>query len=234
MMTSIKEATSLNNKGAHHLILNRNCPEAISSLLGALFKAKELLRCASQQPQLRNAFPSNAEGLQLEFVNLECNSQDSIDCASSSGDPEDSRICESVIIIHQDTAVELSARGLQIITFSAVYNLAVSSHLIGRSQRSPQHLRQALQFYELSYHLQLHEPFCSNLKLVPPTIYNNMAMIYRTMGDDQTSNELLRLLHSAMNRLQNLGQRTDDKNWTIFISNVVGLCLGPPSAAPSA
>lgn len=259
-LANIDAAVSFNNNGANRLIFKKDHTEAIQSLQRAVLSAEELLRSGSCQSQGHlNESNSNAgDRLQLELIDLECTGHQSIgyfptmsDDATAAVDSlqplyQDSFICKSVIMIYQDKSTndEISASShVPMVALSALFNLAIASHLYGIRHHSTPHLKKALQFYEISNTLHDSSSTSSNTRCIVLPIYNNMAMIYQSMGDEQKANEYLRRLCKEMSSLENEGRgegegnhqiRGDERNWRGFWSNIAGLLLSTPATAASA
>jgi tetratricopeptide (TPR) repeat protein len=233
-MDTYYQAAALNNSGAYHL-LNKNYTEAISLFRSSVSKTKELVHRQSGQTQSsQRVLPPKKEGLRMEFIDLDCSSQ-LIESSDTSVHMEDSFVCKSAIIISQDDgdSKEASVHLLHMIGISAIYNLAIAHHLYGLRNRSPRYLQKALQYYAISYKIHVDGPLCSN-----PThvlcVLNNMAMIHRSMGEGQRSSIFLRRLYSTMSNLDETGQKQDQRHWTGFWRNILGLVMDYLSTAAAA
>jgi hypothetical protein len=174
----------------------------------------------------------------MELIDLDCSSQ-LIESSDTSVHMEDSFVCKSAIIISiivsQDDgdSKESSVHRLQIIAISAIYNAAIAHHLYGLWNRCPRYLQKALQYYEIFYKIQVQEPLCSDPTHVL-SVLNNVAMIFRSMGEGQRSSMFLRRLYSSMSNLDETGQKQYQRHWTGFWRNILGLVLDLPSTAAAA
>lgn len=227
-MATFYEATALNNSGAYHL-LNNNHGEAIASFRCAVHKTEELLCQQSKVGSQEGALPPSREGLHVDFIDLERSNRIIKGAYTSS----DSFVCQSAMIISQDTSKGPPSHLLPMISMSAIYNLAVAHHLYGIRNRASPYLQKALRYYEISYRIQREHPLCYNSSHVL-CILNNVAMIYRLIHDHQKSIKMLRQLYSVMSLLDLDGQKKNQRHWAGLWSNVLCLVLDPPATSPAA
>eukprot|EP00980_Cylindrotheca_fusiformis_P016174 scaffold4805_cov136-Cylindrotheca_fusiformis.AAC.29 len=231
MMNKIdQEAVLNNNNGVHHL-RQGNCAEAIPMLLTCLQQTREQLH---HSPECQSPSQTkDGSSLKIDFVPLD-RAEDSMQWSGSDSRQDDLFIVKSAmtITVNEECAVP-SSELLPLIAVSAIYNLALAHHLVGHYNNSQHHLQKALHYYEISYKMQRSEEVCHNSTLVL-CVLNNVAMIYRSMGNEEKSQAFLQQMHQLVSFLMESGYQQQQLHWNGLWGNILGLLVGPPSAAGAA
>lgn len=211
------KAVSLNNGGAFYL-LNKDYAQAIALFRNSVRVTKELLGHARRlEMNQRSLLPD----FRFEFRDAGNFQHQTTD--QSQNTPDDSFVSRSVVVITQSDPMDVSVLCLYKISMITVYNLALASHLSGLQSRCMKRLKRALEYYEISYKLQMQEPLSQKPTHVL-SILNNVGAIYRLLHEHEKSNMFFRHLLSKMTHLKETGSVEENLDrWNGFWSNIIGL-----------
>lgn len=210
----------------------------MSSFRSAVVTAKEQISCEENiQPHRVQTSQRMKGSFLMVFIDGDCSCPWTKGSASSEG----SFVCNSFIVIsqaeqgtNQQRQDALSADyGVAVVAASALYNLAIANHIYGLCNQSSRHLKQALQFYAISFKIKQQDRPCFNSTFTLYTL-NNAAMIHRCMGEEEMSNKFLRRLYTTMSIIYSTDERKDQPHWAGLWGNVMCLVLDLRSTAASA
>ena len=155
--------------------------------------------------------------------------------ASARPGSDESLVSKPCIWISEpSTDVPLSIQDWSTFAMSAVYNIAVTYHLIGLRRRSRQLLEKADRYYGLAWNLQSQIQLRYEIHL-SMYLLNNWATLYRSLGHQDTSRQLLQQLYWQISHLGQSGRiQGDAHDFDLFLRNLLDLFMQPTHAAAAA
>lgn len=107
--------------------------------------------------------------------------------------------------IHIPSDIECTYQSSVMVSSMIIFNLAVAHHLFANgNDKARASLLKAAKLYELGFNMQREENFGNNIIFTMATA-NNMGLIYRHLGDEQTANMCFKHLLSTVMFLVDCG-----------------------------
>ncbi|KAG7337956.1 expressed tetratricopeptide repeat protein [Nitzschia inconspicua] len=115
---------------------------------------------------------------------------------------------------------EPSEKLIKKVVVVAMYNLALSVHLIALSSHNVIDLTRAERLYQLAFQMHLEES-CDVTLLYSLALMNNLGLIYRAKGDTEQSKACFENMLSTMMYLLESDEARTIKQWDGLLSNVM-------------